>query len=85
MRKLISVSILFFILHSTYAPLMAQEVSKKPVKTIIIDPGHGGLDPGAVGLLQSEANVALAVSLKLGDAVATAFPEMKIIFTRTTV
>lgn len=62
----------------------AQNISKKPLQTLIIDPGHGGLDPGAIGTKASEANVSLQVSLKLGDTIAKAFPELKIIYTRTT-
>ena len=61
-----------------------QEGKKKPLQTIIIDPGHGGLDPGARGTIESEANVSLQVSLKLGAAIAKAFPELKIVYTRTT-
>ncbi|HTI10250.1 MAG TPA: N-acetylmuramoyl-L-alanine amidase [Puia sp.] len=58
---------------------------QKPVlRTIIIDPGHGGFDPGTSGLFSQEKNVALAISLKLGKAIQEAFPDMKIIFTRTT-
>ncbi len=63
---------------------LAQESTKKGVRTLIIDPGHGGLDPGARGTIETEANVALQVSLKLGDTLAKAFPSMKIIYTRTT-
>lgn len=84
MRRLILLSVAFFILYCSTLRAFAQESSKKPIKTIIIDPGHGGMDPGDVGLLASEANVSLAVSLKLGTAIAKAFPNMKIIFTRTT-
>src|SRR5882757_10176481 len=58
---------------------------QKPIlRTIIIDPGHGGFDPGTSGLFSQEKNVALAISLKLGKAIQEAFPDMKIIFTRTT-
>ena len=58
--------------------------SGKGLRTLIIDPGHGGLDPGARGMLSTEAVVSLDVSLKLGDTLAKAFPNLKIIFTRTT-
>jgi N-acetylmuramoyl-L-alanine amidase len=61
-----------------------QEGQRKPLKTIIIDPGHGGMDPGAKGVIESEANVSLQVSLKLGDTIAKAFPDLKIVYTRTT-
>lgn len=57
---------------------------KATVRTLIIDPGHGGIDPGAHGLFSSEADVSLAVSLKLGKALQKEFPELKIIYTRTT-
>jgi N-acetylmuramoyl-L-alanine amidase len=56
----------------------------KPIQTIIIDPGHGGLDPGARGTFSSEADVSLSVSLKLGQAIEKEFPTLKIIYTRTT-
>jgi N-acetylmuramoyl-L-alanine amidase len=57
---------------------------KSVLRTIIIDPGHGGFDPGTTGLFSQEKNVALAISLKLGKAIQEEFPEMKIVFTRTT-
>ncbi len=38
-----------------------------PVKTIIIDPGHGGSDQGAAGMISTEAQVTLALSKKLGE------------------
>ena len=60
-------------------------IKAKPVlKTIIIDPGHGGLDPGARGLITTEADVALAVGLKLGKEIQKELPDIKIVFTRTT-
>lgn len=58
---------------------------QKPVlNTIIIDPGHGGIDPGASGQFSTEAAVALSISLKLGKALAAELPQTKLIFTRTT-
>jgi N-acetylmuramoyl-L-alanine amidase len=54
------------------------------VRTIIIDAGHGGFDPGTSGLITTEKEVTLAISLKLGAAIQQAFPNVKIIFTRTT-
>jgi N-acetylmuramoyl-L-alanine amidase len=57
---------------------------KAPVRTVIIDPGHGGSYPGAKGLISSEKEVSLAVALKFGKALQEAFPELKVIYTRTT-
>ncbi|MBS1663333.1 MAG: N-acetylmuramoyl-L-alanine amidase [Bacteroidetes bacterium] len=59
-------------------------LKKSQLRTIIIDPGHGGFDPGTHGLISKEKNVALSISLKLGKALQQAFPELKIIYTRTT-
>ncbi len=56
----------------------------KKIKTIIIDPGHGGLDPGAPGNLSYEAAVSLSVSLKLGARLEKEFEDLKVIYTRTT-
>ena len=57
---------------------------RSAIRTIIIDPGHGGFDPGTSGLFSDEKNVALAISLKLGKAIQEAFPDIKIVYTRTT-
>src|ERR1700753_1088823 len=54
------------------------------IRTIIIDPGHGGWDTGTKGLTIYEKEVALAVGLKLGALIADAFPDVKIVYTRTT-
>ncbi|MFT7621321.1 MAG: N-acetylmuramoyl-L-alanine amidase [Myxococcota bacterium] len=50
---------------------------------ICIDPGHGGADPGAVGCGIHEADVTLAVSLKL-KALIDADPDLTAIMTRST-
>src|ERR1700748_1335854 len=57
---------------------------KTILRTIIIDPGHGGFDPGCHGLFSKEKNVALAISLKLGKALQEAYPGFNIVYTRTT-
>ncbi len=69
---------------SWWTPDLSAQQGRKPVQTIIIDPGHGGLDPGAPGMKSTEAEVSLQVSLKLGDTLAKAWPDVKLIFTRTT-
>jgi N-acetylmuramoyl-L-alanine amidase len=39
------------------------------IKTVVIDPGHGGHDSGCLGSSAKEKHVALAVSLKLGKLI----------------
>ncbi|HYE53268.1 MAG TPA: N-acetylmuramoyl-L-alanine amidase [Chitinophagaceae bacterium] len=57
---------------------------KPALRTIIIDAGHGGTDPGARGLISTEAAIALDIALKLGKAVEKEFPDIKVVYTRTT-
>src|SRR5665213_971401 len=61
----------------------------KKIKTIIIDPGHGGKDNGGVGeyegtLGSKEKNIVLAISMKLVADLQKAMPDVNIIPTRTT-
>lgn len=58
--------------------------SKQPgtIKTIVIDAGHGGKDPGCHGSSAHEKNVCLAMALELGRKIREAYPEIKVVFTR---
>lgn len=58
---------------------------KFEVKTVVIDAGHGGKDPGAIGPGKTyEKDVALAVALKLGENIKKTYPGVKVIYTRST-
>ncbi len=61
-------------------PLQAQRAK---VRTIVIDAGHGGDDPGCLGKYSFEKEVALQIALKAGLLIRTHFPDVKVIFTRT--
>lgn len=61
------------------------------IKTIIIDPGHGGkhsgsgnFSPGASGEYSLERNVTLALALKLQKAMEKEIPDLKVVLTRST-
>ncbi len=59
---------------------------KSVVQTIVLDAGHGGKDSGAPGTgryAKTEKHIALDVTLKLGEYLKAAYPEMKIVYTRT--
>lgn len=57
---------------------------KRKVKIIVIDPGHGGKDPGCNGVSCKEKDVALAVALKFGKLIEEHIKDVKVIFTRKT-
>lgn len=54
------------------------------VRTVVIDAGHGGKDPGAVGKISQEKNITLAIALKTGSLIAANCPDVKVIYTRKT-
>jgi len=54
------------------------------IKKVVIDAGHGGDDPGAVGKKAREKDITLSVALKIGNYIKTAFPDIEIIYTRKT-
>ena len=54
------------------------------VKTVCIDAGHGGHDPGCHGASANEKDVALAMALKLGKHIEANFPDVKVVYTRKT-
>jgi N-acetylmuramoyl-L-alanine amidase len=62
----------------------ARPSQKATLSTIIIDPGHGGFDDGCSGLFSKEKDVVLSISLKLGASIQEAFPDIKVVYTRTT-
>lgn len=51
---------------------------------VVIDPGHGGKDPGAVSKGIQEKDVVLGIGLKLGKYISENFPDVKVIYTRNT-
>lgn len=51
---------------------------------VIIDPGHGGKDPGAMNKNIHEKDVVLAIGLKLGKLINENHPDVKVIYTRNT-
>ncbi len=53
-----------------------------PIKTVVIDAGHGGKDPGCHGGYSNEKEVCLSMALKLGALIKEKYPSIKVIYTR---
>jgi N-acetylmuramoyl-L-alanine amidase len=49
---------------------------------VVIDPGHGGRDPGAIGKRGKEKNINLNVALKLGKLIQNNCKDVSIVYTR---
>lgn len=52
------------------------------VRTVVIDAGHGGKDPGASGRYAVEKDIALSIALKTGAYIEQYLPDVKVIYTR---
>lgn len=51
---------------------------------VVIDAGHGGHDPGAVGKVSKEKNINLNVALKVGKSIERNCKDVKVVYTRKT-
>jgi len=49
---------------------------------IVIDPGHGGRDPGALGSMSREKDITLAIALKTGEYIQQNIKNVTVIYTR---
>jgi N-acetylmuramoyl-L-alanine amidase len=78
--------LIYFIIIFIIAPqlLTAQETENYKLNTVVIDAGHGGKDPGAMGSIRKEKDLVLSIALKLGDYIEKNFPEVNVIYTRKT-
>jgi N-acetylmuramoyl-L-alanine amidase len=54
------------------------------IKTVVIDAGHGGKDPGCLGSFTKEKNIVLSVAQKLADLFEANYPHIKVVMTRET-
>ena len=75
--------VLIIISFSTYGQ-HENTPSNFRVKTIIIDAGHGGKDPGAVNGKTYEKDIVLAIALKLGKLIKNNLKDVRVIYTRDT-
>ncbi len=76
------VILLFF--FASCLQVQAQSDEAYRVKTVVIDPGHGGKDPGGLGQYSKEKDVVLAIALKLGKYIEENLKDVKVIYTRDT-
>lgn len=80
MRNLVlPIGLTLFLVLASFQPVGKRSFA---VTKIVIDPGHGGKDPGTLGSYTKEKDVALQVALKVGEYVNKYVSDVEIIFTR---
>ncbi len=82
MRKYISKTsfiLTFFLL--IFSSFDAQSQHSKDM-VVVLDAGHGGKDPGAVGSKAKEKDITLSVAKKVGNLIKQNCPDVKVYYTR---
>lgn len=75
--------IFFIILIGFLLFTPAIQAQNAKIQTVVIDAGHGGKDAGAVGKKSKEKEITLAVAKKTGEYIKKKYPDVKVIYTRT--
>ena len=81
MKRLLTIIIATAVL---FGPAFSQKKEVSKVRTVVIDPGHGGNKPGAIGSRSQEKDITLSVALKFGRLIKDNYPDVNVIYTRTT-
>ncbi|MCF8296518.1 MAG: N-acetylmuramoyl-L-alanine amidase [Saprospiraceae bacterium] len=77
--------ILFFVITSfVFITSFNPSYYEYRIKTIVLDAGHGGDDPGAIGKNCKEKDLTLKMTLKVGKYIEDNLKDVKVIYTRKT-
>jgi N-acetylmuramoyl-L-alanine amidase len=81
-NRIYAILIVLVLLASLNSAAQTAETGLSVIKTVCIDAGHGGKDPGCHGSSSNEKTVCLNIALKLGAKIKSTFPGVKVIYTR---
>lgn len=75
-------------MRKTLFVLIAMTLALLPIQmqayTVVLDPGHGGKDPGAIGKFSQEKDLNLSLALEVGKQLKEQFPDLNVVYTRST-
>ena len=74
--------VFFFFFIFLNLAVSVPDLKNEGPRVIVIDPGHGGKDPGALGSFSKEKNITLAIALKAGEYIQQNIKDVKVIYTR---
>lgn len=83
-RSNLFLGVLIFAVTPFFAVSQEDEMSLGTIKTVVIDAGHGGKDPGCHGNFAQEKHVCLDMALMLGEKIKAAYPDINVVYTRDT-
>ena len=84
LRPLRTISLLLGMVILFSGPVYSQSENEPAykLKTVVLDAGHGGRDPGAMVGKLMEKDIALDIVLKLGHYIKEYLPNVKVVYTR---
>ena len=72
------------IIHILLVTLLALPLMAEKPYTLVLDAGHGGKDPGAVGKFSQEKDLNLKLVLAVGKQINEQYPDVNVVYTRST-
>lgn len=85
MKRIIFLFLICFSILSFSFYKYANDTVNSALEVVVLDAGHGGKDPGAMGTgrySKTEKDIALDVTLKLGEYIQKEFKDVKVVYTR---
>lgn len=80
--SVLSIQVVFILLFASLWLQSPGLVAQKRNFVLVLDAGHGGRDPGAVGKIAREKDITLSVVKKVGALVNEKYPDIKVVYTR---
>ncbi len=71
--------------HQKLLAQLEQQRNRWKLDVVVLDPGHGGYDPGTIGTIGTrEKDITLGIALKLGKLIKERMPDVRVVYTRKT-
>lgn len=76
--------LVLIVFTAVFETTKANNKDNSKISVVVIDPGHGGKDPGATIGKAQEKDIVLDIALKLGNLIHQNHPDIKVVYTRST-
>ncbi len=74
--------ILLFLMTLLSVNISVGQSNLGKIRRVCIDAGHGGKDPGAMGIKAKEKHIVLSLALKVGRMIEQTYPDIEVIYIR---
>lgn len=74
---------IFLVVMAVFMAVFDLPAQEGVIKKVVIDAGHGGKDPGALGKKSREKDITLKVALKTGNYIEKYCPDVEVVYTRS--